>query len=329
MAHPGNADERFTNLIDVHAHLFTDGYLARMHSEGAVDVGGFPIPDWSLADTLAVMDEHAIAASLLSISAPGLEFVRGADAVELARAINEEQAGMVSRHPARLGALAILPMDDPDAALRELERALDGLQLDGVVLFSNIGGKYLGHRDFAALFDELNRRRATVFVHPVEPPGFDQTLLGYPAPTIDFPFDSTRMALSLIGSGTLRRCPEVKIIVPHGGGTIPYLAIRMARSVQRFSGIEPPMSVADALAAFGSFYYDLTAATHPTAMDGLLRITGVDHLLFGADFPFMPASFIGPAKAAIAAHPAFDAAALGAIAHGNAARLFPRLAARM
>jgi predicted TIM-barrel fold metal-dependent hydrolase len=166
-----------------------------------------------------------------------------------------------------------------------------------VVLFSNIDGIYLGDKRLAPLFDELNRRGTTVFVHPVPMPGFDERILGYPAPMLEFPFDSTRMVMSLVGSGTLRRCPDVKIIVPHGGGTIPYLAIRMARGVQRFSGIEPPMSVEDARAAMGTLYYDLTAATHPTAMDGLLRLTSADHLLFGSDFPFMPANLIPAAKA--------------------------------
>jgi len=322
------SESGLNGIIDVHTHLFTQDYFARMNAAGVSDVGGYPIPDWSVPAAVEVMDGHGIAASVLSISAPGIDFIAGEAAAALARSINEEQARIVQRHPTRFGALAILPLPDIDRGLSELAHALDVLKLDGVVLYSNIAGIYLGDPRLAPFFDELQRRKATVFVHPTAPPGFDETTHGYPAPMLEFPFESTRMVMSLIGSGTLRRCPDVRIIVPHGGGTVPYLAIRMARGVERFSGIQPPMPVGDALAALGGLYYDLTAATHPTAMDGLLRVTSADHLLFGSDFPFMPASLIPAAKAAISGHAGF-AGAHTAIAHGTAARLFPALAARV
>lgn len=320
---------KLAGIIDVHTHLFTQAYFDRMHAAGVDDVGGYPIPDWSVSAAVEVMDTHGIAASVLSISAPGIDFIDGAAAASLARSINEEQAAIVQRHPSRFGALAILPLPDLDRAMEELRYALDVLKLDGVVLYSNIAGLYLGDPRLAPFFDELQRRAATVFVHPTAPPGFNEKTHGYPAPMLEFPFESTRMVMSLIGSGTLRRCPDVRIIVPHGGGTVPWLAIRMARGVERFSGINPPMPVSEALAALGTLYYDLTAATHPTAMDGLLRVTSADHLLFGSDFPFMPGNLIPAAKAAIESHAGFDAAAHEGIAHATAAKLFPALAARV
>jgi predicted TIM-barrel fold metal-dependent hydrolase len=318
-----------SDFIDVHAHLLTKGYLTNMNHAGLTDIGGFPIPDWSVSAAVETMDTNGIAASILSISAPGIDFLSGAAAQQLARSINEEQAAIIQRHPTRFGALAILPLPDVDAALAELDHALGPLGLDGVVLFSNIQGIYPSDPRFAPLFDELERRRATVFVHPMPPPGFDPGVLGYPAPSVECMFDSTRIVMGLIGSGTLRRCPNVRIIVPHGGGTVPYLAIRIARGIARFSGIDPPMSIQDALAAMATLYYDLTSATHPTAVDGLLRITTPDHLLFGSDVPFVPANVIPEATAAIGAYPGFDAAARKAIAHDTAKALFTRLAARM
>jgi len=110
---------------------------------------------------------------------------------------------------------------------------------------------------------------------------------------------------------------------------VPYLAIRIARHIARFSGIEPPISQEDVLAALATLYYDLTSATHSTAMDGLLRIAAPDHLLFGSDFPFLSAGLIPEAKANIGAHPGFDTAARAAIACETARALFPGLAARM
>jgi predicted TIM-barrel fold metal-dependent hydrolase len=318
-----------TDLIDVHTHLITQAYLASMHGAGMSDVGGFPMPDWSVQAALGVMDEHGIAASLLSVSAPGIDFVSGEAARLLARSVNEEQAGIVQRHPTRFGALAILPLPDIQAALVELDYALGPLALDGVVLFSNIQGIYLGDPRFAPLFDALESRRATVFVHPTPPVGFDPMVLGYPAPTVEFMFDSTRMVMSLIGSDTLRRCPHVRIIVPHGGGTVPFLAHRIARHIARFSGMKPPINPEEVLAALATLYYDLTSATHATALDGLLRITTADHLVFGSDFPFLSPGLIPEAKANIDAHPGFDTAARAAITCGTAQALFPGLATRM
>jgi predicted TIM-barrel fold metal-dependent hydrolase len=323
------AENAPTGLIDVHTHLITQDYLAAMHGAGISDIGGFPIPDWSVQTALGAMDDHGIAASLLSISAPGIDFVSDEASRRLARSVNEEPAAIVQRHPTRFGALAILPLPDIEAALVELDHAVGPLALDGVVLFSNIQGIYLGHPRFASLFDELERRRATVLVHPMPPSGFDPNVLGYPAPSVEYMFDSTRMVMSLIGSGTLRRCPHVRIIVPHGGGTVPYLAIRIARHIARFSGIEPPVSPEEVLGALATLYYDLTSATHLTALDGLLRIAAPDHLIFGSDFPFLSAGLIPEAKANIATYPGFDTAARAAIACDTALALFPALAARM
>ena len=323
------AENAPTDLIDVHTHLITQDYLTSMNAAGNNDVGGFPMPDWSVQAALGVMDNHGIAASLLSISAPGIDFVSGEASRLLARSVNEEQAAIVHRHPTRFGALAVLPLPNIEAALLELDHALGPLALDGVVLFSNIQGIYLGDPRFAPLFDELERRCATVLVHPTPPSGFDAMVLGYPAPSVEYMFDSTRMVMSLIGSGTLRRCPHTRIIVPHGGGTVPYLAVRIARHIARFSGIEPPIRQEDVLAALATLYYDLTSATHPTALDGLLRITAPDHLMFGSDFPFLSPSLIPEAKANIDAHTGFDTAARAAISCDTAQALFPGLAARM
>jgi len=323
------AENALTELIDVHTHLIPQDYLTSMSGAGISDVGGFPMPDWSVQTALDMMDSHGIAASLLSISAPGIDFVSGEASRLLARSVNEEQAAIVQRYPTRFGALAILPLPDIEAALVDLDHALGPLALDGVVLFSNIQGIYLGDPRFATLFDELERRRATVFVHPTPPSGFDPKVLGYPAPSVEYMFDSTRMVMSLIGSGTLRRCPHVRIVVPHGGGTVPFLATRIARHTARFSGIEPPISLQEVLTALATLYYDLTSATHPTALDGLLRTTAADHLMFGSDFPFLSPGLIPEAKANISAHPGFDAAARAAITCDTARAVFPGLAARM
>jgi predicted TIM-barrel fold metal-dependent hydrolase len=314
-------------LIDIHQHLLTDAYLAAMQAAGVADVDGFPTPQWSAPTALQLMDACGIATGMLSISAPGIDFVRGEAARKLARSINEEQARLVTQHPGRFGSLAILPLPDVDAALGELTYALDTLKADGIVLFTNVGGIYLGDKRFDPMFDELNRRRAVVFVHPVAPPGFDMARLSLPAPTVEFPFDTTRMILNMIASGTVRRCPDVRMIVAHGGGTLPFLANRVARHVVRFAKVSPPLTPEEVQAALRWFWFDVTAVSHLNAFDALLALAPREKLLYGSDHPFMLANLIPPAIEFVNIYPQLDEGSRQALRRGNAEKLFPRLAA--
>jgi predicted TIM-barrel fold metal-dependent hydrolase len=316
------------DLIDIHAHFFTPEYHAALRAAGLDSVDGFPIPDWSMDSAIELMDRWGIRTQLLSISAPGIEFVPRQDARTLARAVNENNAVMIGKHPTRLGGFALLPLPDVDGALAEIAHALDVLKLDGVVLFTNINGTYLGDRKFDPVFDELNRRKAVVFVHPVAPPGFDINRLGFPAPCVEFPFDTTRMIMNMIASGTVRRCPNVRMIVAHGGGTLPFLAHRIGRNIVRFGKANPPFTADEVMAAFKWFYYDLTAVSHQHAIDALLTLVPTDHLLYGSDHPFMLPTLIPPAIDFIKSLPRLDAPTRQALANGNALQLFPRLAAR-
>lgn len=314
------------NLIDIHAHLLNDDYVAAMRAAGMTSVDGFPTPQWNPDAHLALMDNSGIKTSMLSISAPGIDFVPPPEQPGLARKVNEYEAKLAAQHPSRFGGLAILPLPNVDAALRELEYALDTLKLDGVVLFTNIGGIYLGDERFDSVFDELNRRKTSVFVHPVAPPGFNIDKLGFPAPTIEFPFDTTRMIMSMITSGTVRRCPDVRMIVAHGGGTLPFLAPRIARHLSRFSKARPAFTEDEVFASFRWFYYDLTGVSHTNAIDALLTLAPADKLVYGSDHPFMLSSLIPPAIDFVLSSPKIDDTTKRALSFGNAVKLFPRLA---
>ncbi|MGZ5867828.1 MAG: amidohydrolase family protein [Xanthobacteraceae bacterium] len=315
------------NLIDVHAHFFTADYLAAMRASGLKNVDGFPLPDWSVDGALALMDQCGIATQLLSISAPGIDFVPADTARTLARKINDENARLVSQHPTRFGSLAILPLPDVDGALREIEHALDTLKLDGIVLFTNIRGIYIGDKRFDPVFDELHRRNAAVFVHPVAPPGFDINQLGFPAPAIEFPFETTRMIMNMIASGTTRRCPNVRVIVAHGGGTLPFLAPRISRNLVRFGKTSSAFTPDEVQKAYRSFYFDLTGVSHANAIDALLTLAPADRLLYGSDHPFMLVNLIPPAIEFVLSSPKIDEPTRRALSFDNARRLFPRLAA--
>jgi predicted TIM-barrel fold metal-dependent hydrolase len=316
------------NLIDIHQHFFTPDYLAALHDAGVGSVDGFPLPEWNLPGAIALMDANEIQTSVLSISAPGLSFAAPAKLATLARSVNEQLAKMVAQHPRRLGAFAILPLPDVDAALREIAYAYDTLKADGIVLFTNINDIYLGDKRLDPVFDELNRRDAVVFVHPVAPTGFDMARLGFPAPSVEYPFDTTRMIMNFIASGTRRRCPRVRMIVAHGGGALPILAPRAARHTARFARIAPPLTLDEVNAAFDSLYYDVTGVSHEHTIDAVVALAPRERLLFGTDHPFMMSNLIPPAIKVLDQSPSIDDATRAALSHGNALKLFPRIAAQ-
>ena len=143
---------------------------------------------------------------------------------EVARACNEFQARRVSAQQWRFGSFALLPLPDVDAALEELSYALDVLHLDGVGLFSSLGECYLGDPLLDPVFDELNRRAAVVFLHPTHCEAPARTRLRAPPFVVEYVFDTTRAIVNLIYSGTLKRCPNIRLIVAHGRGAAPFLA---------------------------------------------------------------------------------------------------------
>ena len=211
--------------IDVHHHILPDFFWRATNSEHIVD-GVAPAP-WSKEMMLSYMDDAGTHVAVGSISTPGVHMGDDGSARDLARRVNEFAAKLIHERPDRLGAFAALPLPDVDGSLRELEYALDTLKLDGVVLFSNARGIYLGDKLFKPLFDELERRKAVVFVHPTSSPDPSARSLGLPDSLIDFTADTTRAITQLHYGTTFARTPNVKYIFSHAGGTAPYLATRL------------------------------------------------------------------------------------------------------
>ena len=318
-----------TPIIDVHAHALLPVWLnaiRQIFGDRPLSIAGAAVPDWSVAGHLSVMDQNGIATSLLSW--PGAaSFFKGQAAKDLARAMNVEFADIVRQHPRRFGAFAVLPVDDIDMALDELAYALDVLKLDGLALTTSADGKYLGDAYFDPLLEEMHRRGATLFVHPTVPPGFDMAAGGLNPAILEFMFDSTRMATNMVLSGAKAKFDRINIICTHGGGTLPYLAHRIGILEPLFGAghgrpTMPRQAILDGLA---SFYYDLTAATHPGQLSAMRRLVPATRLLTGFDFPMMPASEIAPAKALLDAYGDFTGEEKSLIANANAAQLFPRL----
>ena len=308
------------NRIDVHTHLVPPFWAEELKSHGG-DPSGWGAPEWSPDMLIEFMDSAEIAVSVLSLTAPGIEGWHGADREDIARRINDYGSALARANPARFGYLATLPMPDVDASLAELRRCYDELGVDGVCLHSNFDARYLGERDFDALWQELERLHATVLIHPTTPAGV-KVIPGQPSPMEDYPADTTKCAFDLVCSEHLRRYPAVRIILAHGGGFLPYAATRLA---ELRASLSPERSAEQLLADMRKFYFD-TALVAPSGLPSLLSFTDASHVVFGTDFPYASRSVSTTFTANLDSYAAMSGEDHAVIDEG-AATLFPRLRA--
>jgi 6-methylsalicylate decarboxylase len=315
--------------IDVHTHFLPDVYAQALARAGLRTLdGGFPVPRWSAAAALEMMDRQGIATAMVSLSSPSAHFLPPAERPALVREVNDAGAELMRIHPGRFGYFATLPMPDVAASLAELRRAFDELGADGVVLMTNTDGAYLGAQAFAPIFAELNRREATLFLHPTSSACFEALALGRPAPLLEFPLDTTRTIVDLLYARTLQTNPDLKVIVPHGGAALPALIARIAA----FAGlpfIEPrPASEQEVFETLERLYYDVALSAHPVPFAALRRIAPITQILFGSDWPFSPEPVVARNIHQLGEANGLSEAEARAIARENAERVFPRLAQR-
>jgi 6-methylsalicylate decarboxylase len=315
-----------TFTIDVHQHFLPDIFWQATNDVHS-PVGGISPPPWSKQSTLSYMDDAGIDIAILSITAPGIHMGDDAAARDLACSVNELLARLIQERPDRFGGFAALPLPDVDGALRALEYGLDVLKLDGVVLFSNTRGIYLGDPRSRPLFDELERRRTVVYVHPTTSPDPAAHSLGLPDALIDFTADTTRAVAQLHYGNTFARTPNVKYIFSHAGGTIPYLATRFSivDEMNVVPGGEERGNAADCLRRL---YWDTALAWRPAVLQMLRSVAGLDQVLFGTDYPFLRRDLAVACRGEVEASTALSAEESRAVLANNALRLFPQLAGR-
>ena len=313
-----------TFTIDVHHHILPDFFWAATN-EGDHPVGGILPPPWSKDAALSFIDDAGIDVAITSISTPGVHTGDSAAARALARRCNELSAELVRDRPDRFGGFGCLPLPDVDSSLEELSYALDVLHLDGVVLFSNALGVYLGDPRLAPLFDELQRRKAVVFVHPNASPDPSAHALGLPDSLTDFTADTTRTIAQMHYSNTFARTPDVTYIFSHAGGTVPYLAGRfdIVDQMNVIPGAESRSSAAD---TFRRLYWDTALSWSDPVLAMLRSVVGVDHVLFGTDYPYLRRDLAVGSRGHIASTRELTADEKVAVLGGTAATLIPRLA---
>jgi aminocarboxymuconate-semialdehyde decarboxylase len=246
---------------------------------------GVTAPMTDPALRLADMDRVGIDVEVLSLSTPNVFFAEAAGQVEVARIVNDAYAELIAQHPARFKGFASIPMDAPDAALRELDRALGELGLSGVVLLSNLRGRALTDPRYRPFFEEANRRRLCIFLHPMIPVAsevFNEYVLG---PLVGFPFDTSLAVARMCFAGMFRDFPDIRWVIGHLGGAIPYLMERLDNGYRDFA--ECRANIDELPSTYlKRLHYDTVSFSGP-ALRMVRDLVGADHMVMGSDYPHM------------------------------------------
>ncbi len=289
--------------LDLHTHYYPETYFQKIRetsSEFSFDKDptgrtiikyrgarffGITPPMTDVTRRIEEMDRVGIDVQVVSLSTPNVFFADAAQQPEVARMVNDAYAELIAKHPKRFKGFASIPMDAPDAAIKELHRALDQLKLNGVILLSNIRGKALTAPIYRPFFEEANRMKLCILLHPMLPANsepFQEYVLG---PIIGFPFDTTLAVARMCYDGMLRDFPEIRWIIAHLGGAVPYLMERMDNGFRDFAECRAKI---DQLPStyLKRLYYD-TVTFSPYTLNLARDLLGADHLVMGSDYPHL------------------------------------------
>jgi aminocarboxymuconate-semialdehyde decarboxylase len=289
-------------VVDFHNHFYPAEYLDALragpcrvaistdsegnpvlHSPGDTNVAVRGHRDIEYRES--VLDQVGVDVQVLTFTAPGVDIEKPETAVRLAGAVNDAFTRIVEERPSRFSALATLPLNDPEASVAELTRAVRELGLPGAMVFSNVQGVPLADQRFWPLWERADELGAVIYVHPTYPMGVEAMKEYWLMPLVGFTFDTTLAAAHLVFAGVPERFPGIRWVLAHLGGAIPYLAERLDRGFHAFSECraqitEPPSTY------LRRFYYD-TVNFDPLALRLALEFAGPEQLVAGSDYPHM------------------------------------------
>jgi 6-methylsalicylate decarboxylase len=277
---PGQAAS--AKRIDVHHH-----FLAPFHRDVLqVNRGSAALPNWTIEGSLQDMEKAGVATAMLSVMQPGVWFGDVEQGRVLARRCNDFAAQLVKDHPGKFGMFATVPLPDTEGSLKEIEYGFDVLKADGIALMTSYSDRYLGDPAFVPVFEELNRRKAVVYVHPTTPDCCRALVKGIPVGTIEYATDTSRAITSLIfgEAGTAFKCPDIRFIWSHSGGTLPFLTgrlIRLARDRKDARMPEGPIAI------LKRYHYEIAQGNTAGQLAALMKLVPVSQVMFGTDYPFV------------------------------------------
>ena len=288
-------------IFDFHTHFYTPAYLAELEKgHSKVKLTSEPDGtrrirldgDYSLIDPahfliepiIEAMDRHQVSRQLLTFSIPSVHVEEAAHGLRLAQLVNDGLAAAVASSPSRLSGLATLPLQDPAVATTELTRAVEELGLCGGQLFSNINGTTLDDQRYWPLYAQAESLNVPLFIHPIAPPNVE-TMRNYRlVPTMGFMFDTALAAAHLVFGGVMQTFPKLKIVLGNLGGTLPYLAGRIDQSFVAYPEAQGVLTQPPSV-YFKRMYYESAGMPDTSVLQLAIDFAGVDHVLFGSDFP--------------------------------------------
>jgi aminocarboxymuconate-semialdehyde decarboxylase len=287
-------------IVDFHNHYYPPRYIDALKSgqssvKVTIDAGGNPVLHYpgdynvavrghrDLAYRQEVLDEHGVAMQVVTLTTPGTHVESRETAIRLASMVNDEFREAMETRGRHFTALATLPLNDPAASAKELDRACRQLRMRGAMLFSNVNGVALSDERFWPIYELANELGAVLYIHPTDPVGVEAMQQYWLMPLVGFLLDTTLAAASLVFAGVPARFPKIKWALCHLGGTIPYLAERLDRGFHAFkdcrANIDRPPST-----YLRQFYYD-TVNFDVNALNLAIAFAGADHILAGSDYP--------------------------------------------
>lgn len=290
-------------FIDVHHHV-----IGKNNPNAAL------LPPWNMKIDEETMNRTGITGALLSLPVSA--------SPEVTRQMNNFLAQFVTYDPKKYGILACLPTEFVDDALKEIDYAYDTLKVDGFSIPSNTKGIYIGDDRMGEILAELNRRSAVVLLHPTKPAGVNDSLFVKDMSIYEFPFDTTRAMMDLIYRGKVQKYPNIKWIVSHAGGVIPYIAYRLSTVAQENK--VSSLSSDEVLASLRSLYYDVALSTSPSVFFTLKELAGTSHILFGTDYPLRCEKGVTESIEQFSSYSGFDEGEKRKIMSETVKELFPR-----
>jgi len=287
-------------IIDFHNHYYPPAYLDALRSgssavEVTIDDDGNPriyypgdynicVPGHRDIDYREkVLIDLGVDTQVLTLTTPGTHAETPATAAKFAALVNDAFADAVRARRGRFTALATLPLNDPAASVKELERACRVLGFRGAMLFSNVNGAGLNEERFWPIYEAANDLNAVLYIHPTHPVGVEAMTDFWLMPLVGFLMDTTLAAAKIVFSGIPERFPKVRWALGHLGGAIPYLAERLDRGFEAFT--ECRAHIARKPSEYlREFYYD-SVNFDAGAMKLGIEFAGVEHILAGSDYP--------------------------------------------
>ena len=311
------ADDAPPHRIDVHHHIVPPAWLAALKR---AKLDNPPLLAWTPQRSIEDMDQGGIATAVTSPTTPQVGFLPAAEAARVARESNEYARQLANDHPGRFGVFAMLPMPYIDESLKEIDYVFDTLKVDGIGMMTSYGDKWLGYPQFTPVFDELNRRKATVYTHPTVANCCVNLVQGVSDAPVEYGADTTRSIVSLIFSGAAQRYGDINFIFSHGGGVLTAVAERLEIQMVNTPPYKGKFTREMVDGQLRRFYYDTAQVANAVTIRALAELVPMSQIVFGTDYPYRTGA---ETAKGLAAH--FGADDLKAIDRANALRILPRL----